>query len=130
MRPEGWESMLAGHIEEAKEKTFAWGTHDCILWCADWVKKLTGEDLATDYRGQYESEEQAAGVIAAMGFDSLPQLVDHHLASVPVKRAQRGDIMLHPMGMLGICGGAYAYFVTENGITKISFTLCHKAWRV
>jgi hypothetical protein len=42
----------------------------------------------------------------------------------------RGDIMLHPQGMLGICDGAHAYFLTERGVTRIEFMKCVKAWSV
>jgi hypothetical protein len=66
----------------------------------------------------------------ALGFASVSELAANYLPEIPVKTAQRGDIMLHPMQMLGICDGAHSYFVTQTGVTRIPFTMCLKAWRV
>jgi hypothetical protein len=130
VRPEGWEHQLYLHILEGKTTPFAWGTHDCVLWCADWVHKLTGNDYADDFRGKYATEEAAAEVLKALGVHSYSDLAGRFLEIVPVIRARRGDIMLHPQGMLGICDGAHAYFLTVDGVTRIAFDRCLQAWSV
>lgn len=130
MKVSGWESLLHAHILEARSKTFEWGQHDCVLWSADWIAKATGVDLAEHYRGSYSSEEEATLKLQSLGFPTVNELASHFLDETPVKKAQRGDIMLHPTGVLGICEGAHAYFVMEAGATRIPFTTCTKAWRV
>lgn len=131
MRPQGWESLLSGHIAEARSGTFEWGTHDCILWCAGWVRKITGSDPAQDWRGKYSSEDEAVAVLTSMGFSTWADLAAAHLPETPVALAQRGDIVLHPVNAcLGICAGAHAYFVTDRGVTRVEFTKCLKAWKV
>src|SRR5689334_21603842 len=112
MRPEGWESLLYHHILEARGKPFEWGTHDCVIWSADWLHKIKGEDPAAEWRGKYSTEKEAQALFASLGVADQSELPSKFLAEIPVAFAQRGDIMLHPSGMLGICDGAHAYFLT------------------
>jgi hypothetical protein len=129
VRPQGWESLLAAHIASARP--FAWGENDCVLWCADWVKTVTGIDPAQDWRGKYTSEDDARSILNAIGCLNWSDLAGTCLSEIPVSRAQRGDILLHPInGCLGICDGAHAYFLTQRGVTRIGFTQCPKAWKV
>jgi hypothetical protein len=130
MRQEGWESLLYHHILEARGKEFEWGTHDCVLWCADWIQKVTGEDLAANWRGTYSTQEEADTILGSLGFNNASELASHYQEEIPVARAQRGDIMLHPSGTLGICDGAFAYFVTKDGVLRHEFTKCLRAWKV
>ena len=130
MRPEGWESLLAAHITTARAQPFAWGERDCVLWCADWVLQIRGVDYAEHCRGAYATEDQAAQLLDELGFASVSDLVDGHLDVTPVKYARRGDVMLHPSGMLGICDGAHAYFLTASSVTRIGFLHCTRAWTV
>jgi hypothetical protein len=130
MRPEGWEGILAAHIAEANSYIFQWGEHDCALWCADWIQKITGNDLAANLRGQYSTEEEARAILQSLGLSAWSELPDNHLPLIPVKKAARGDLVLHPAGMLGICDGAFAYFLRDVGVTRIAFTKCVKAWKV
>ena len=36
------DDRTALHIGAARAAPFAWGTHDCVLWCADWVRTRGG----------------------------------------------------------------------------------------
>jgi hypothetical protein len=127
VRVEGWESLLAAHLQPTE---FVWGKHDCALWAADWVCKATGNDFGADWRGQYATEDEAQELMQARGFSGPEGIADAHLEPVPVALAHRGDIMLHPTGALGICAGAYSYFLTGRGLTRIPTLLCKRAWRV
>jgi hypothetical protein len=120
--------MLYDHL--AANQPFEWGTNDCVLWCADWVQKIIGVDYAADFRGKYASDGEASAIMQAAGFASIADLVSAHLPEVTVNKARRGDIVLHPMGMVGICDGAHAHFLTVGRPTQISFTLCTNAWSV
>jgi hypothetical protein len=130
MRPPGWEAMLYDHIRNARSRPFAWGQHDCVLWSADWVLKMTGIDPASQWRGTYGTEEGARQVLAALELETVAELADRHLTAITPSQAHRGDIMLHPNGMLGICDGPHAYFLTTEGTTRIAFLSCPRAWRV
>lgn len=130
MRPQGWESLLAGHIAAARDREFAWGEHDCVLWCADWVRTLTGTDPASRWRGTYSTEAEAQTVLRALGLSAWADLGDVYLPETPVPQARRGDVLLHPAGMLGICDGAHGYFLSARGVTRIEFLKCLKAWKV
>jgi hypothetical protein len=127
---EGWESLLASHIKRAASMTFAWGSNDCALWCADWVKAATGSDFGEDWRDRYSTEEELAELMGRRGFFSVGDIADRNLAPKPLNFARRGDIVLHPLGALGICAGATSYFLMESGITRIGTLRCLKAWEV
>ena len=124
MRVQGWESLLAAYTASAP--AFAWGQHDCALWCADWVALATGRDFTADWRGLYSSE---ADLLAARGLAShadIPGSVG--LDEINPAFAQRGDVVLHPQGCLGICTGLLAVFLTETGLTTLRGR--SRAWRV
>lgn len=130
MRVAGWESLLADHIRTAYATPFAWGTHDCALWCADWVLKATGADLTGGLRGTYSTGIEATEALAAMGLSSVADLAARHLPEIPLGFASRGDVVLHPQGALGICEGVYSHFPMIDGATRFPTGQCVKAWRV
>ena len=130
MRIEGWESLLAAHVVQAQEKTFAWGEHDCALWCAEWLRLATGRNLVDEWRGLYTNEEELDSLMLARGHSSYEHIVDAYGLSKPVMLAQRGDILLHPCGTLGICLGKIGIFVTTKGAITERTLACLKAWEV
>ncbi len=94
-RVSNWPMELSLFLRERRHTPFAWGTNDCLMFAADLVLRLTGQDLAAAWRGTYDTEEQANALLAehggvqgfltqAFGFNGHRQL----------GTAQRGDIML------------------------------------
>jgi hypothetical protein len=130
MRIEGWEGKLAAHVHAAYRTPFSWGEHDCALWCSDWVKQCTGEDFGGEWRGRYKTATGAARLMKKRGFANVEAIADSHLLSVPVALARRGDILLLPQGVLGICNGRDGVFPTETSVTTFPTLDCAKAWRV
>lgn len=130
MRFEGWEVILDRHIEEARGKPFEWGARDCALWSANWVRKATGIDLGAEWRGQYASEDEASALMLSRGFSCPADIASKHLDSIPVSFAQRGDIVKHGVGALGICFGRISYFLTPGGLASVPTKTCLAAWRV
>jgi hypothetical protein len=128
VRIEGWESRLAAYIESAGP--FAWGERDCALWCAGWVKECTGQDFLADWQRQYSTEEEARALMVRRGFRDAQAVADAHLQERPLKLAQRGDIVLHPCGALGICNGRFSHFLGESGPFKENTLDCRRAWQV
>jgi hypothetical protein len=130
MRIEGWETLLNDHITVAYRHGVKWGEHDCALWCADWVFKATGKDLFSDWKGKYKTSAGAAKLMKRRGFNDVASIADAALKAVLVGLAQRGDVMLHPEGTLGICNGKHSFFLTNESVTMIDTLQCLKAWRV
>lgn len=129
MRVEGWESLLNEHIEQAG--AFVWGQNDCALWTAEWVGKATGQDFADDWRGLYASEAELDDLLLARGISSPAELpIRAGLMAIPIGFVQRGDILLHPQGCLGVCNGLHGYFLTERGVTRLPTRNCVRAWEV
>lgn len=130
MRKEGWESKLAAYLEAARVTPFAWGAHDCALWAARWVFECTGVDHFSDWLGQYSSREEAQSLMRARGFQGVAAIADAHLPHRPVPLARRGDLLLHPSGTLGICGGREGCFPAPQGLLVAATLDCPKAWSV
>lgn len=130
MRTEGWELLLDQHIREAYRVPFQWGSRDCALWATDWVHKATGEDHGGPWRGKYKTEIGAAKRMKKLGFASVADIASAHLTECQPGMAQRGDLVLHPEGSLGVCAGRQSFFLTESSVTSIPTLDCPRAWRV
>ena len=130
MRIEGWEARLVEYIDEARNKEFQWGNHDCALWCARWVELITGKNHWNDWQGKYSTELGAARLMKKRGFQTAEAIVDHHLHVRPVLLARRGDLVLSSQQTIGICAGIQSYFLTEDGILNSATGDCVKAWTV
>lgn len=130
MRVEGWEKLLTAYIETARKTRFEWGSKDCALWCADWVNTCTGKDYACEWRGKYHNEEELRQLLNGRGFDSYGDIADYYQKPVPIHEVCRGDIVLHPIGTLGICTGIDSVFIMENGMLIEKTHKCLKGWKV
>lgn len=58
---------LRAFLRAAMGRPFAWGTDDCVLFGADWVRWRFGEDPAAGLRGTYADEAGAGRLIADAG---------------------------------------------------------------
>ena len=136
MRVEGWEMRLFDLIERARTKRFRWGHHDCVLFALDCFKALRGEYPKTlKIRGTYKSKAEAQLIIDNLNVDgSLERAVDLILGDrldSPLF-ARRGDIAIYGRDApaLGVVVGAYALFVSQNGLTPRTLSECSVAWGV
>lgn len=57
---------LSAHIRRGMLTPFAWGSHDCATWAADWAAALSGVDCAP-WRGRYTDQVGAEAYTAAHG---------------------------------------------------------------
>lgn len=133
-RFENWPALLTQFLAEREGQAFAWGTADCMLFCADAVLQLTGEDLADAWRGSYRSEAEAAGIIAQFG-SSVADLLDAKLGPRKlVGFAQRGDIVvvdaagLVSGGVVDETGRRIAVFVDGQGLRRLPLRAATAAW--
>ncbi len=128
MRIEGWERRLAELL--AADRPFSWGQNDCLIRCGIWVEEATGEDHYSAWIGQYSTESDARTLMRARGFNDYADIPDSILSVTPVMLAQRGDLVLHPSGSLGICNGLKSHFIGEKGPFTENTLSCLRAWKV
>jgi hypothetical protein len=134
MKVTGWEVLLAAAVDDARTRSFNWGTHDCATWAFDLRRDmLSGDDTAALWRGRYRTARGAARVMRRLGWASMPEagvaLLGMPLANV--RLAQRGDLMLSPDATsFGVCLGAQVAFLAPEGLTLRALTSCVLAWRV
>lgn len=131
MRRKGWEGALSRLIEDARERPFAWGSHDCATWAADCVMAVTGRDLGQDWRGRYRTARGAARMLRRAGFSAIADAASVRLGQ-PLPSpllAQRGDVVTDGAAM-GVCIGATAAFLSPDGLAFRPLAACAAGWRV
>lgn len=138
-RVEGWRTHLTAHIKEQRDRPFEFGYHDCAMWVAGCVYKITGVDHASHVRGTYSTPEGAYKAIRkGYDVDSLIALYDAKFKRVHIAFARPGDIvfkMSNFMGfdcIAGICYGLHSFFVSEdlNTLVEIPTLDCDGGWHV
>lgn len=133
MRRNDWEQALAEYLAEHREAVFEWGQCDCAMFAAGAIEAMTGVDPADDVRGRYKSQAGAGRAIKRKGFADLGEWVSSKFEEVAPVFAHRGDIVMVG-GSLGICAGAAAWFVGEegqaSGLVSQPMPMWERAWRV
>ncbi len=121
-------------IRAAMRREFVWGERDCILFCTDWVKEVTGIDPAARWRGSYHSKAEAQTIID--GFGGLVELCDEGYAGV-LERCEPEDALVGVItsieGDVGAVRSGISWVVlTEHGIGRVRIDLadCLAAWGV
>lgn len=107
VRREDWLPRLELLIEQAQDKPFTWGQHDCCTFAADAVEAVTGENPLPDLRGSYDTRFGALRWLADRGFASLEDALDvfagQRLQSPGL--AGRGDLVLVRDMTVGVVDG-------------------------
>lgn len=134
MKVTGWEVLLAAAVDDARTRSFNWGTHDCATWAFELRRDLLGgDDTAALWRGRYRTARGAARVMRRLGWASMPE-AGVALLGVPladVRLAQRGDLVLSPDATsFGVCLGAQVAFLGPEGLTLRALSSCALAWRI
>lgn len=130
-RSQNWPDLLTRFLEERRSQSFCWGVNDCCLFAADWLKLATGNDFASEMRGNYRSALGAARLLIKHG--GVYGLASSHagLKRIEKQFARRGDIIAHEVkhgAALGICIGAQGAFVGEKGLVFPSITKTVACW--
>jgi hypothetical protein len=129
-RRDNWPDLLAAYIESKRSEPFAWGSNDCCLFAADWIKIATGHDIAAQWRGSYTTALGARRALDEGG--GIERLVEKAGGiRIETGLAQRGDLVAQESGngvALGICLGVVAAFISSDGV---QFLPLHEAsiWR-
>lgn len=135
-RFEEWPRILTDFLRERQGVPFEWGQNDCLLFCADAIQAMTGEDLGADVRGTYTDEAGALEVIETFG-ESVEDILSQRLGEPkPISYAMRGDIVTLESGGR-LCAGVVdetgrraAVFVEGRGLARVKLADCHQAWTV
>lgn len=102
MRRSDWQQRLSMEAIRLQNVPYEFGEHDCILFAANCVMAMTGEDPADDIRGRYKTEIGAARIIKNSGFKSLGDMIADRLPEVAMDQVRRGDVVL--------CNGPHGEF--------------------
>jgi hypothetical protein len=58
---------LPAFLGRASRTRFAYGTHDCLIWLADWLIELGYPDCGSAWRGAYRDAEGATELLVRFG---------------------------------------------------------------
>ncbi len=133
---------LQTFLETRAAVPFAWGTNDCALFAADAIQSMTGQDIATDFRGKYRDEASAFVLVKSVtGGSAVADAAAWCAKSAGLEEyehprlAQRGDLVVMAIGDLLIAGivhlnGRQLVSVSEVGLVLLPITAVRRAWKV
>lgn len=130
-----WPERLSAHIHARLKEPFVWGKNDCCLFAMDCVMAITGDDLATPYRG-YTSQREALRMLKEHGgIVGIAEAVAHKYAipEIAPAMAGRGDVCLFDVGhgdTLGICAGSSIFAPGPMGLVGTPALQALRAWRI
>jgi len=89
--------LLTAYLREAAGASFDWRIRNCHVFAADWVLRVTGVDVGSDFRGVCNSPRSAARAIRRAGFADLAgctaaRMRQAGFAEVDPAAVQLGDI--------------------------------------
>lgn len=125
-----WPRQLNDHIVKSQadylESGLRWGAFDCCTFAFDWVARITDLDPMAEYRGRYETREEAIRALWGNGDKTLfGALVRVFGDPVPAAMAQRGDLAFRDddggaIGIMHTVGARQiAIFLGEEGFSIV-----------
>jgi hypothetical protein len=132
-RTEDWEQKLFAFTASMLPMPFEWGSNDCMMFAAGCVYACTGQDLAAEYRGTYDTEAGALRVIVAAGVKDLGDFVARLLPEIDPAEAQRGDVILAQgpeAPFIAVCQGATSVGPTAHGLIHVYTNQALRAFKV
>lgn len=125
-----WETRLSDYLVTIADTAFEWGWNDCLMFVAGAIDAVTGQDPATEHRGQYRSQTGAARYLKKLGFDSPKACLDFLFERIPLAFAKRGDVVFSE-DCAGICLGGFGFFLAEDGgFERREFAKWTAAWKI
>jgi hypothetical protein len=88
-----WRLRLHAVIESNRRTPFVWGQSDCAIFAADAIQAMTGQDIASGYRGTYTDAKSATKALRKARYSDLAAMAAAHLEEVAPIMAQAGDIV-------------------------------------
>lgn len=114
---------MTDHVDDAlklwRSTPFEWGQRDCMLSIGDYIASRGGQDVATGFRGTYDTEAGALAHVASCG--GCVGLVD--MTGLPHTDApKRGDALVIFTGETevgALCTGDGAAMRLERGTIEL-----------
>ncbi len=106
---------LSAYLDRVRRRKFRPGSHDCGLFVAGWVKRLTGVDHGKPYRGRYRSMKRLAELLAEDGFESHVDYVASLFPEAAPAFAQTGDLAVVEGDALGIVASDRVFVLRPDG---------------
>ena len=139
-RRENWEHFLDEFIFKRQNSTFQYGSNDCGLFVADCVERITGVDIAEEFRGRYSTKNgcyQLLKEFSGGGVDETFQKLSksYGFHEINTNYAGRGDIVLvegemgDAVGIVDMTGEQVA-IPARKGLIYFPMIAIIKAWRV
>jgi hypothetical protein len=140
-----WRPRLQAYLAEVTARPFAYGSHDCALFAAGAVQAMTGEDLARDYRGDYQSLKGGLKLLVKAGHADHVAVLRARFEEIAPAFAAVGDIAVigpeaapsaepsrNTLGTaaLGIFAGEHIAVLREDGLGFTPRTAAKLAFRV
>ena len=127
---------LTDIIYQYEDATFSWGEFDCCIFTATIVEEFSGKTLP-HWRNvlQYPDAKGAAKALKKLGCKEvldLPSII-LNTEKKDISEVKLGDPVYYvekERGLLGICNGARAYFITKDGLTARNIEACEYCWSV
>lgn len=135
MRLEDWPARLHAAVEAARSTPFEWGRHDCILFAADCVAAMTGDDLAAAFRGRYATRDEAYSLLLTLG-GGLEHAITQALGRPPAnnwRMAARGDVVVVDVetgSAAGVVIGNRIAVPEPRGLAFLPLSAARCYWRV
>ena len=128
---EGWRKSLDAFITSRLNEPFKWGTNDCVMFAADAIIAMGGEDHAKQVRGTYSTAIEAERMLKDMG--GLLRLASSAGTERPPLMSVSGDVGLVSDGdrqLLAVCIGTAWIAPGATGLSVIPFESAVAAWSV
>ena len=123
-------SLLIAHAADAGGRPFRPGRHDCALFAAGWVKRVTGRDLARGWRSRYRSLKRGETLLQEAGFADHVALAAAHLPEIAPAFAQIGDLAVLEDNAFGIVAGEMIYCLRPDGLGLVPRGRMRRAFAV
>jgi hypothetical protein len=134
-RVTGWEDILAQEVERARHEPYRLGRHDCAIWAARVVARITGQDFGAGLAGGYSSKSGAMRLMRELG-GNLREAVTRRVGqpTVPPLQVPRGGpaLWMDAKGEehLGVCLGDRVATLATDGLSFVSLGDCACGWRL
>ena len=134
-----WESALDAYIGSCREKSFAWGSFDCVRFADGAFQAQYGINLFPPF--DYDDLKSAQkGLKKFCKTLDLAEAVDQFLDRKDKRLLSRGDLVFHNSalsvnvdgvgGSIGICLGTKIALVGETSLQFDSIEKAEFGWRV
>ncbi len=134
-RKKDWKQLLDLYMNSCMKKAYKLGEHDCALFAANTILKITGYDSGVDFRGKYSTQLGYRRIFKTLEVNNLHDLADLKFGDcIPISKARPGDLVYYvdSIGIehLGIALEEMVAITGKEGLHFIELEKCEFAWSV